>query len=168
ATLATLATQIPGATDGVVGMAFLSPNFRLVNPASVILTWPLVEHWGPIVAGTERAFEASSDEHARFWTTSYPTKAVFPLGASVKAVQEMDHGAIDLPALFIFDSGNKVSDHFETARIAARWGGPSVVHEIAVGEGDDPYRHVIAGDILSPGQTDALGRVILDWAATLP
>jgi hypothetical protein len=32
-----------------------------------------------------------------------------------------------------------------------------------LGAGDDPYSHVIAGDILSPGQTARATKVILDW-----
>jgi len=32
---------------------------------------------------------------------------------------------------------------------------------------DDQYSHLIAGDIVSPGQNDAAVRTILDWIAGL-
>ena len=32
---------------------------------------------------------------------------------------------------------------------------------------DDPYAHVIAGDILSPGQTEPVIAIITDWARGL-
>lgn len=37
-----------------------------------------------------------------------------------------------------------------------------------MGARDDPSSHVIAGDILSPGQTDETVKLIAGWASGLP
>ncbi|WP_254796881.1 hypothetical protein [Sulfitobacter albidus] len=46
-------------------------------------------------------------------------------------------------------------------------GGPTTQWTPELTEADDPSRHVIAGDIVSPGQTQATVARILDWAAGL-
>ena len=168
ATLATLAAADPALMEGVAGMVMVSPNYKVKAPAAVILTWPGVRWWGPKVAGAERRFEPSNAAHGTYWTTAYPTEAVIPMGASVKAAREMDHGALTVPVLFLFDDLDDVVDQSVTREVAARWGGPVTVQPVSVGAGDDPYHHVIAGDILSPGMNGFVIGKVLDWVATLP
>jgi len=56
----------------------------------------------------------------------------------------------------------------ETTRaISTKWGGPVVLEPREMGEGDDPFHHVIAGDILSPGQTEDTVRVLAEWVESL-
>ena len=168
ATLATIAARDPQMAQGVAGMVFLSPNYRVRNTAAVILPWPAVEWWGPLVAGETRSFAPENDRHARYWTTSYPTRAVFPMGAAVAYAREMDHAAQTVPALFLFSDEDAVVDASATRAVAGAWGAEATVQSVTVGPGDDPSHHVIAGDILSPGLTDPLTQRILDWMETLP
>ena len=50
----------------------------------------------------------------------------------------------------------------------AGWGGPLQMEQRKMGPQDDTYSHVIAGRVLSPGQTAATVALILDWATSLP
>lgn len=166
-TLATIAAHDPRMSRDVAGLVLISPNYRVKNPAAAILTWPGVEWWGPLVAGPERAFEPLNPQQERYWTTRYPTRAVFPMGASVAYAAGLDHAAVTIPAMFVFSDADQVVDAAATRRIARQWGAPVRLHPVDVGPKDDPFAHVIAGDILSPGMTDRLVGDILDWVAKL-
>lgn len=163
-TLAAIGATDPRLRDQVQGLVLISPNFRIKNPAAAILTMPLARWWGPVVAGRERSFTAENPLHRKFWTTSYPTVALFPMGAMVAYADRQDYARATQPALFIYAPADQVVDESESARIAGLWGGPHQVAERVMGPGDDPNSHVIAGDILSPGQTAGTVKLILDWA----
>ena len=161
-----------GALDGEVaarlkGIAFLSPNFRIKDPAARLLTLPLARDYLPRLAGETRGFEPRNEAHAQFWTESYPTVALLPMAALVKAAQDADYGGVETPALFIYAPEDQVIDGAEVARVAARWGGPVQVEEVAPQEGLDSQNHVLAGDVMSPGMTAPLGQLIADWVGTL-
>ncbi|MFZ5962898.1 alpha/beta hydrolase [Thalassococcus sp. BH17M4-6] len=168
ATFATIAAQDPDMARGVSGMVFFSPNYRIQNPAAAILTWPAVEWWGPLVAGATRSFEPENAQHARYWTTRYPTRALFPMGAAVAHARGLDHTAHTIPALFLFSPEDTVVDPGTTREVAALWRAEATQHIVTVGPGNDPAHHVIAGDILSPGLTAPLTARVLDWVGTLP
>jgi alpha-beta hydrolase superfamily lysophospholipase len=166
-TLVAAAAQDAGMMERVLGAAFVSPNFAVNNPAAPLLTWPAAEYWLPLIAGSERSFTPANEGQARFWTTEYPSAAVFPMAALVKAVSQLDHSRATVPALFYFSDADRVVVPAETRRVIARWGGKTRVINPVLGPDDDPMAHVIAGDILSPGQTEAASFEILNWAKGL-
>ena len=167
ATLATLAAHGPLA-ETLDGLVLISPNFRVKNPAAALLTWPSARWWLPRLAGTNRSFEPRNAAHGQYWTLSYPSTALFPMAASVLAARRLSHDEINVPALFIFDDADQVVDHTVTRAVASSWGGPAKIEAVQVGIDSDPYAHVIAGDILSPGMTDDLSQRVTDWIRTLP
>lgn len=166
-TLAALAAVDPARAEGLAGVVLVSPNFRLAPAASIILDLPWARIWGPWIAGAEQDFPPRNQDHARFWTMRYPTTALFPMATLTRAVRAMDFAEARVPALFLYAPEDQVCDQALTARIAAAWGAPTVTHNPVLTDRDDPYRHVIAGRILSPDQTTPLTGVILDWAAAL-
>lgn len=167
-TLITLAQAQPGGAEGVAGAVMISPNYRLASAVSgTILDLPLARHWAPLVAGAERSFAPLNEGHARHWTTRYPTAALFPLATLMRTTRALDFGAITTPALFVQAPGDLVVSAEETARVATAWGGPARLHAPELTPQDDPYAHVIAGEILSPNQTAPLAALVLDWAAGL-
>lgn len=167
ATLATLALH-EAMSDQVAGVVLVSPNFRVADPKSALITWPGARWWLPWLAGREIGFAPRNAEHARLWTTRYPSRAVLPMGAAVKAVHRRRHEALRAPALFVFDPGDQIVDHRVTRKVAARWGAPATLHEVTLGPEDDPSRHLIAGDVLSPRLSAPVAARILDWARGLP
>lgn len=163
ATLAALAALDAEMSRDVAAMIFVSPNFGINNGAAGLLTWPAARHWLPLVVGDTRSFEPQSADHARYWTTSYPTVALLPMAALVKAAAQTDYASVDIPALFWLSDADRVVRPDIARAVAARWGGGARVQAVTMGPGDDPYAHVIAGDILSPGQTEAAVRGMLEW-----
>ncbi len=166
-TLVAAAAQDAGMMEGVIGSAFVSPNFAVNNSAAPLLTWPAAEFWLPLIAGADRSFEPLNDGQAKYWTTAYPSAAVFPMAALVKAVAGLDHRRAQVPALFIFSDDDKVVVGAKTREVAAAWGGPVDFYHPALSEADDPFAHVIAGAILSPEQTEPVAFEILNWAKGL-
>ena len=166
-TLMAAAAQDPAMIEDVAGIVFVSPNFGINNPLAPLLTWPAARHWLPMLAGDRRSFPPRNEAQARYWTTEYPSVAAMPLAALVQAVWRLDPARAQVPALFWYSDKDMVVRPDLTADVAARWGGPVTVVHPQLGAGDDGFAHVIAGDVLSPGQTDAVVAGVTDWLGAL-
>jgi pimeloyl-ACP methyl ester carboxylesterase len=160
--LATWASAQPGPlSDGVATIVAISPNYGLQASGSSMLLLP----WGGVIAelviGKERSFEVLNPLHGSLWTTRYPTSALLPLAALTKLAYDTPVEAIKIPVLFIFCDDDKVVRADLTREIAGRWGAQ---HELVpVERSGDPYHHVLAGDALSPENTDVLAERIVVW-----
>ena len=157
-TLAALAASEPEFRDRIDGLVLISPNFKVRASGANLLTWPFAETIVRLVVGKERGFEPQNAEHGENWTTQYPSKAVLPMAAMVKAAGALPFEQIQIPVLFIFSPDDRVVDQSITAGIAERWGGPADV--LTVTEAEDPSNHVIAGDILSPSNNEKVAAAI--------
>ncbi|MCB2109910.1 MAG: alpha/beta fold hydrolase [Defluviimonas sp.] len=166
-TLAAEAALQPSLASGMDGIVFVSPNFRLKPPVAALLTWPLARRWVPLVAGSERCFAPQNPDHAKYWTTCYPTVALLPMAALAEHARLADYKSVRVPALFLFARADQVVSAAETEAVAARWGGSVSVVEQVAGPGDDPYSHVIAGRILSPSRSAPVSELIAIWARNL-
>lgn len=167
-TLATIAALDPARAEGLAGLVMISPNYRLRDRlAQTLLDAPLIRYWGALVVGKERSFEPSGPEHAKWWTTRYPTSALYPMGALMRYVRGLDPTKATVPALFITSPEDRVIDPDTTADIAARWGAAARLEHPVLTAADDPWHHVLAGRVLSPSQTAPMVAMILDWARGL-
>lgn len=162
-TLAALAANDPALAPRIDGIVFVSPNFGLASPAGRLLEWPLARYWLPLVIGAERVFETRNEDHARFWTNRYPTSALIPMAALVRAARQADYTGTAVAALFLYSEEDQLISAAAVRDVAGQWGGPVLIEAVRTGPGDDPYAHVLAGDILSPGQTSALAARIETW-----
>ena len=166
-TISAVAALDPMLSAHIKGFIFVSPNFGINNPFAGLLTWPLAQHWVPLILGDTRQSTPRNALNARYWTTTYPTTALLPMAALVKAVVNADFGTAQIPALFYFSSDDQVVDPANTIDIASRWGGTATSITVTMGADDDEFSHVIAGDIVSPGQTEAATITMLDWINSL-
>jgi len=162
-TLAAAAALDPVNMANISGIIFVSPNFGINNRAAALLTWPLSRHWVPWILGDTRDNEPRNARHAQFWTTRYPTVALMPMAAIVKAVADADFSGVSVPALFYYSADDQVVDPERTVAFARGWGGPVTLAEIVLQDGDDQFSHVIAGDIVSPQQTEPAVQAMLAW-----
>jgi alpha-beta hydrolase superfamily lysophospholipase len=163
APLAAIAAVDPALKDGLAGVVMISPNFGLKSAAGMILDMPLARWWGPVVAGATRSFAPHNALHAAHWTHTYPTTALFPMAALVREGRALDLSGATVPLLLIYAEADQVIDPARIPAVAGAWGGAVAEEKLVMGEGDDPYHHVIAGDILSPGQTAKATAVITAW-----
>ena len=166
-TLATLAAARPELNEDLAGVVLLSPNFRIAGWAGRLVEWPGAGNWGPLVFGQERGWTPVSEAHRANWTSRYPTEAAATVGALVNTVRNLNLAEIEVPALFLVASDDTVIDPVAARRAAARWGGPSELVPVVLGPDDDPARHVLAGDILSPSRTAPVAERIIAWMRDL-
>ena len=166
-TLAAAMAHDETAMTNIAGLIFISPNFAIKNKAAPLLTWPFARHWVPLVIGDWQRSVPRSDLHARYWTTNYPTIALMPMAALVKAVNDLDFTNMDKPALFYYSPKDQVVVAEKTAKFAREWGGPkkSILADLL--PSDDAFAHIITGDIVSPGQTQIAIDQILAWLRVL-
>ncbi|GGH55941.1 alpha/beta fold hydrolase [Frigidibacter albus] len=162
-TLAAVAANDRKLSQRIAGVVLISPNFGLNHRFAGLLTWPLARYWLPLVLGSEGGFTPLNEAHGVFWTARYPVQAILPMAALTRAAAALDYFTVATPSLFIFSPDDAVVSVPAIRAISGQWGGPMVAVERQMGAGDDPYGHVIAGDVLSPGQTEATARIIADW-----
>lgn len=161
APLLTVAAVHPELKDKIAGYIIVSPNFKIQNASSSLLTLPYARQWVPVVGGAERSFETSNDLHAKYWTSTYPITALLPMAALVKHSRSLPFENIDKPALFIYSDADTVVDNNVSKKVMDRWGADTQLHLV---EGaDDKNNHVIAGEALSPNKTDEVAGVITQW-----
>ncbi|WP_372571001.1 alpha/beta hydrolase [Ruegeria jejuensis] len=165
-TLATAAALDPELNQNVAAMVLVSPNFGINDPMAWVLTLPAARYWLPLIMGQESGFEPRNAGQRKYWTTSYGWPPVLTMAALVKKVVTLDVSQANVPVLFLFSNEDRVVRPDRTREVADRWGGPVTIETVTMGEGDDPYAHVITGDIMSPGQTDAAVAAILSWLQT--
>ncbi len=157
----------PDYADKVTGVVLTSPAYKLGNPLTAVLDLPWVRHWGNYVAGERRGFEGVNADHERYWTNEYPSLATLPMATIQRGVRKMDFSTIEVPALFFVSDEDKVIDPAWVRDVATRWGIGARIEVRVMTDQDDPYHHVLAGDILSPNQTAETTGLIVDWVKDL-
>jgi len=161
----TIGTLAATAGAELAGVIHVSPNFAL-HPRALqwLVDLPGSATWAPWVAGRERVIEVISEAHDSYWTNRYPTRAITPMAEAIRAVRAAKLGTITAPALFAYCREDKIVSAAEIEKVKARWGGPTARHVVDLGPDDDANRHVIAGDIFSPSQTEGVVAAMVDWA----
>lgn len=162
-TLAAIAAADPLMRKDLAGIVFVSPNFKINNPMASLMGWPGARWWGPKLAGETRSFEPRNEMQAKHWTTSYPMISTVSLVHLVNYADTLDYAGFETPALFMFSDDDQVVVASKTRDVAQKWGGDVALDVVSMGEGDDAYAHVIAGDIVSPGQNQRAVDRIVEW-----
>jgi len=166
-TLAAAAAVSNARMENVVGIVFISPNFGVNNIAAKMLSWPFARYWVPWIIGDFQISKPRNPNHEKFWTTTYPTVSLMPMAALVKSVMEANYRAVKIPALFYFSLDDKVVQPQKTLLFASNWGGDVSIINPILGSRDDKLSHIVAGEIVSPGQTEFAVETILIWIKSL-
>ncbi|NOD62881.1 MULTISPECIES: carboxylesterase [unclassified Ruegeria] len=166
-TLAAAAALDADLSKDVAAMVFVSPNFGVNTAAAWVPTLPWARDWLPILMGPERDVSGPDPEKNTYWSAVYPWEAVVPMSVLVDVVYALDFSEALVPALFWFSDDDQVVRPDKTHKVAEAWGASATVELVTMGPGDDPASHVIAGRLMSPGQTDAAVEGILTWLKEL-
>ncbi len=161
ATLTAWALEKPELMKNVAGVVFVSPNFAVHSASIGLLNMPWAETLLPLAMGQTRQWEPHNEEHGKWTTHSYPSRAVFAMGALLKKAGQVRYEDVGAPALFFYSPDDQVIVPQAVRDVAGRWGGP--IEIVAVEDADDPSSHVITGDILSPSTTDRVAGDIARW-----
>ena len=151
------------AQKNVKSVIYVSPNFGPSSYKGHFLRVPGAKWFIPLIMGNEHSFTPKNSEHARCWTTRYPTKALFPVKDSVVAASLANHSKIKLPILFWFSDYDKVVSPKATRRIISKMGNNVEIFNPILSLKDDPSKHGVLGDILSPTKTQQGVNKILEW-----
>lgn len=163
ATLAAALADHPSMAN-VSELVLISPNFGIRDPKSEVLLLPGGPMFADLLLGKMRSFETHSDAHARYWSSEYPTRAI------VEAMRLLRHARGKLPLtldarlLTILSPNDQVIsveaalDVHDDARVPARM-------LVEMFSSDDPNDHVLAGDILSPSNTESVAEMIVDFVS---
>jgi pimeloyl-ACP methyl ester carboxylesterase len=143
----------------------ISPNYEARGYSIGLINMPWGRQILPFFVGETHSFEPHNEEQGKWWTTSYPSTAGLPMGALQKDVHEMDYSRITVPAYFIFSPNDQVMVPSAVMAVESEWGGPKKMLEVE--KAGDPSNHVIAGDILSPDNTERVSNAIIEWVKTL-
>ncbi len=160
-TIATwLAAQL--STEQVAAYVLISPNFAPADSRTGLLLWPWGGHIAELLIGPEQSWEPSNARHGQYWTHRHPTRALLPMAGMVSLVNSLDLSLIDAPVLVVYSPEDRVVNAAATETAFAALGS-SRKHLAAYTDADDLDQHVLAGDILSPGSTEAIATMIVDF-----
>ena len=150
---ATLATWLASEHSDLAAMVFVSPNFGLADPASVLLTGPWGLQLATLILGEERSWEPANPGQEMYWSTRYPTRALLPMMGLVDLVDDIDLSQIKIPTLIFYSTEDGVVD---PKRIEARFEtlGSGRKALVPVDTTGLPSAHVLTGDIMAPAKTD--------------
>ena len=150
-------------SDNIMGAIYVSPNFAIKSSRGKFLRIPCTELLLPFIFGKEISFSSVNSDHKRCWTLSYPPRALLAIKEVVLSVNKVDHSKIKIPILFWFSDDDKIVSAKATRKIIAKIGSNATVYNPTLNSGDDPSKHGILGDILSPSQTNNGVKRILEW-----
>ncbi|SCY30286.1 alpha/beta hydrolase [Thiohalorhabdus denitrificans] len=150
----TLATWLAAAVDPpeVAAYVLVSPNFGPRHLLAELLLLPGAERWSPWIHGATHRFTPATEEHARLVTPAFPTPALVPMMRLVGLVRALDLGRVCRPTQVLYCPGDRVVAP-SAIRAAYRRLGAARKELVPVEEPEDPARHTLAGDLLSPATT---------------
>ena len=161
AMISTWGLEKQGLSKNIAGVIYVSPNFELRGISTWLANIPWAETILPAVAGEHREWEPKTDMHRKWWTYSYPSRAIFPVTAMLKTVKQYDLSTIKVPALFFYSPADTVVDIGEIEKAIERWGGPT--ETVRINDLSDNSNHVIMGDALNPEQNASSTAKIIKW-----
>ena len=158
---ATLATWLANKIDQtqLSAMILLSPNFGINDPLAPLLAWPLGGKIAELVVGKYRSWETQSEEHARYWTSKYPSRSLVPMMKLVNEIKKIDKSTLRQPLQMIYSPKDQVIKPLEIDKMFQCFGSPNK-QLIPFVESEHSSQHILAGDILSPKTTETLVEMI--------
>jgi len=147
----------------IKAVIYVSPNFGPISYKAHILRVPGAKWFLPLLFGREHSFVPKNAEHERCWTTKYPTYALLAVKDSVVAASKIKHKKIKLPILFWFSDEDKIVSSKATRKVISKIGSNASVYNPKLASKDDPSKHGVLGDILSPSQTKIGVDKIVTW-----
>ncbi len=151
--------------SNVFASAFISANYELKSIDTTVANLPWAETLLPMIGGEEYAWEPYNDEQEKWWTYAYPSRAIFPMTALLKNLDEIDVSSIKTPTLFVYSPEDTVVSVERIEANAQNWGAKSQLSPVA--SVSNPSKHVIAGNIMAPENTEPVTKMILDFVASI-
>ena len=146
----------------VSDIVLISPNVRPSDGNAAWLTRPAGPLIARLIAGDTRSWEAHNERQALYWSTSYPIDAAIEVMRLVDLVNERMPMQLEQNLLVLVSPDDEVVSPEATRQAFERIEAPRKAL-IEIEDAGDPSNHVLAGDILSPGSTDDVAALIVDF-----
>ncbi|MDM8519737.1 alpha/beta hydrolase [Anaerolineales bacterium HSG6] len=151
----------PEATN-LHALLFISPNFAIKDPRSGVTFWPWGESIIPILVGKLRHWKPNNLLHAKYWTNDYPPSALLAMMGVVKLMHDLDLAQIKVPMFIAYCPDDQVVSVPAMHHYFPLFGSENKVM-IPVEQAEDPENHVIAGQALSPRNSEGLAQTMLGF-----
>ena len=161
ATLATWLGTLPLGSQ-VAAHVFLSPNFGPKDWRAELVNWPGGRRLVLALVGETRGWVPESEAEALAWTTRYPTRAVFPMMAMVKAVRDSDLASFQAPVQVHYSERDETVSPARIKTAFARLGSPQK-QLLPVTYSQSKGQHVLAGAIKDSAAVAPMAQSILNW-----
>jgi len=156
----------PADNEAVLAYILMSPNFGTKDWSGEALTWPWSGQFVPLIVGPEYRWKPLNSKHTYYWTRDYPSTALIQMMGLVKFVRGSRLENIEKPVLVIYSPNDTVVSPRATEKAYQRFG--SAIKQIVPRpNSENPEHHLLAGDILAPGDTEAIANIMLDFIAQL-
>lgn len=166
ATLASWAALRPEGQQ-VAGHVFISPNFGPKDPKAELINGPWGQQIARAIQGETRSWTPGDPREAQGWTTTYPTRALFPMMALVKQVRDSDLGKFRTPLLMFYSEADQTVEPALGKQAFARIGSANK-SLLPVDFSKAKGQHVLAGDIKDAQATAPMAAAIVKWSRGLP
>ena len=165
---ATLATwlALEEEIDQLAALILLSPNYAVQNPLAGLASSSLFRMFEPLLANWEHDFTEVNKKHGQYWTKEYPLTATFSMFDLIELVKQANLENIDLPVQILYSPDDQVVKPEKIKEVFKLF--TSQQKELlAINDVGDPSNHVLAGDILSPVNTELIKEQILQFLAEI-
>ena len=151
-------------SNGMSSLILISPNFEPADKSAKIVLWPGGLLLTRLAVGKEYGFETKNDQHAYYWTSSYPSRALRPMMQACRLGTKAPLEEIQAPLLVLYTENDEVVSIPALLDAYERFGSEhkSVIN---VAEAQD---HNMAGDIISPETTQIVVDHILGFLTYTP
>lgn len=157
-----VALSAAASSDGLKGLALLSPNFRVKNQAAAWLSLPWGVALGSWITGSSRhTWKAESDLRQALWTTDYHLSVVSQMQAVVDAGRRMDFGSLTLPVLMVVSRHDEVVDVKAAEDVFGRIASAQKKFEVLPGSN----RHELAGHAIDDALVAPLAELVSSFFA---
>jgi len=144
--------------ERVSDIVMVSPNLALRDARAELLTLPFGPQIADVLVGETRSFPTENERHARFWTSTYPTRAAVEMMRLVDLARRQR--ALEARVLMVYSPDDKIVSPDQALATLRALEGVGLTESV-VSSSDDPNSHVLAGDVLSPNSTAAVGDAII-------
>src|SRR5210317_185784 len=146
----------------VSDIVLISPNLQPRDGKAGWLTRPAGPLIARLVAGDTRSWDAHNELQARYWSTSYPIEAAVEVMRLVDLLNSRLPMQLQQKLLVLLSPDDEVVAPEATKQAFERISAPHKAL-IEVEDAGDPSNHVLAGDILSPGSTEDITALIVEF-----
>lgn len=159
ATLAAAIIDHP-AMRAVDTIVMISPNFAPRDPNAAWLTRPAGPLLARLLVGESRSWQAHNDAQALFWSTTYPIDSAIEMMRLVDLANRQLPAKIPQRLLMFYSKADAVISAESALAVFESTESPQKA-AIEITEVGDPSHHVLAGDILSAGNTRQMADTIV-------